>query len=107
MVTRGAVQVPAVPEDVAAPGVEKATGVIVLPLHIAWSGPPRSFDLSDRRQRARVYEQVLREGNHDDVRYFVDVDELLDLWDELFLPRRVRLAWADWFRRHRGIEIPC
>ncbi|MGH8902797.1 MAG: hypothetical protein ACRDYA_14265 [Egibacteraceae bacterium] len=41
------------------------------------------------------------------MRYFVDVDELLDLWDELFLPRRVRLAWADWFRRHRGIDLPC
>jgi hypothetical protein len=36
--------------------------VIMLPLHIAWSGPPRSFALSDRKQRARAYEQVLREG---------------------------------------------
>jgi transcriptional regulator with XRE-family HTH domain len=32
------------------------------PLHLNWSEPDRQFKLSDRAQRARVYEIVLREG---------------------------------------------
>ena len=40
--------------------------------------------------------QVLREGNDDDVRWFVRVDEVIDLWDELVLPCHVRQAWAKW-----------
>ena len=63
--------------------------------------------LRDRRQRARVYEQVLREGNDDDVRLYIDVDLLLEVWDELFLPRPVRAAWAGWFARHRGLQLAC
>lgn len=65
------------------------------------------YDLDDRADRRRVYEQVLREGDDDDVRRFVDVDQLLELWDELTLPSRVRREWAEWFRRHRGIDLAC
>ena len=43
-----------------------------------------------------VYEQVLREGNEDDIRRFIRVDDLIDMWDELVLPRHVRRAWVDW-----------
>lgn len=93
--TRATAQVPAVPDDLDAVGSEKVTGVVELPLHIRWSGPPRRYDLADRQQRARVYEQVLREGNEDDVRRFIRADELVDLWDELVLSRNVRRAWAD------------
>ncbi len=105
--TRATAQVPAVPDDVDSADVEKAGGVVELPLHIRWSGPPRRYDLSDRRQRARVYEQVLREGNEDDVRRFVRVDDLIDLWNELVLPRHVRQAWAEWLKSHRGVSLPC
>ena len=55
-----------------------------------WSGPPKVYDLAERADRLRVYEQVLREGNHDDVRRFIDVDEMLLLWDELVLPSHIR-----------------
>ena len=34
------------------------------------------YDLGTRSGRIRVYEQVLREGTEDDVRFFVDVDQL-------------------------------
>ena len=51
--------------------------------------------------RARVYEQVLGEGTDDDVRYYVDADQLRELFDELVLPPPVRRAWARWLRRHR------
>jgi hypothetical protein len=98
-------QVPAVPDDLDSAGKEKATGVVELPLHIRWSGPPRRYDLVDRQQRARVYEQVLREGNEDDVRRFIGVDELIDLWGDLVLPRHVRQACVAWLMRHRGVSL--
>jgi hypothetical protein len=59
------------------------------------------YDLDDRVDRARVYEQVLREGTEEDVRFYVDPDQLLDLWDELVLPPPVRQAWAPWIEEHR------
>jgi hypothetical protein len=93
-----------VPEDLEDAAVVKATGRIELPLHIRWSGPPISYDLADRADRARVYEQVLREGTEDDVRFYIDADQLRALWDELVLPPAVGRAWADWLRRHRRDE---
>jgi len=105
--TRATAQVPAVPDDLDIADVEKVSGVVELPLHIRWSGPPLRYDLADRRQRARVYEQVLREGNEDDVRRFIRADELVDLWDEVVLLRHVRRAWAEWLKRHRGVSLSC
>lgn len=107
MSARADAQVPAVPDDTDDPRYDKASGVVVLPLHIDWSGDARRYDLDDPQQRARVYEQVLREGNDDDIRYFIDVDQLQQLWAIVWLPRRVRVAWAGWFRRHRGVSLPC
>lgn len=98
---------PVIPEDVADPAVVKATGLVTLPLRVRWSAPARSYDLADRRQRARVYEQVLVEGGEQDVRDVIDVDELIALWDELYLPDHVRRAWADWLAERRGVELPC
>jgi hypothetical protein len=77
-------------------------GRIELPLHIRWSGQPITYDLDDRADRARVYEQVLREGTEDDVRFYVDPVQLADLFDELVLPPTVRRAWVVWLRRRRG-----
>ena len=57
-----AVRPVAIPDDLAVTMVTKAAGVVELPAHIRWSGPPRTYDLTSRRDRARVYEQVLREG---------------------------------------------
>jgi len=97
----------AVPDDVDDPRHEKASGIVQLPLNVRWSGPPKTYDLDDSTDRARVYEQVLREGTDNDVRRFIDVDELEKLWDTLVLPARVRVAWAAWFRRHRGVDLAC
>jgi hypothetical protein len=93
----------AVPEDIDDPTLPKARGRVQLPLHVRWSGPPITYDLDDRADRARVYEQVLREGTDDDVRYYVDADQLRELWDELVLPAPVRQAWDGWFRRRRRV----
>jgi hypothetical protein len=85
----------------------KAQGVVELPLHIRWSGPPITYDLEDPRDRARVYEQVLREGTEEDVRYFVQTEEVRNLWNKLVLPPHVRRAWAGWFERHQGTHLEC
>lgn len=76
---RRALKPPSIPEDVDDPAVEKATGVVMLPTRVRWSPPSRRYDLADRQQRARVYEQVLVEGTAADVRRFIDVDELIEL----------------------------
>lgn len=70
-----------------------ALRLLDLPLHLEWSRSTRSVDLSDRRQRARAYEVVLREGGPADIESIVDGTLLVDLWDELVLPRRARAAW--------------
>ena len=75
--------------------VERALAVVELPLHLNWSDRGRRFDLRDRRQRARVYEIVLREGGPDDVLSYIDGVLLVDLWDELVLPWAIRSAWQD------------
>lgn len=49
--------------------------------------------MRDRRQRARCYEVVLREGMPADLLRFVDGALLVDLWPHLVLPRELRNAW--------------
>jgi hypothetical protein len=90
-----------VPDDLDDLSLPKARGSVELPFHIRWSGPPIVYDLDDRADRARVYEQVLREGTEDDVRFYVDPGQLRDLFDELVLPPPVRRAWAIWLQQHR------
>jgi hypothetical protein len=90
----------AVPDDLGS-SMPKVSGRIELPLHIRWSGPPLTYDLDNRADRARVYEQVLREGTESDVRFYVDAERLLELWDELVLPPTVREAWAQQIARLR------
>lgn len=82
--------------------VRRALATVTLPLHLNWSEPGRTSDLSDRGRRARVYEVVLREGTPDDIRSIVDGALLVDLWDELVLPRAVRSAWAPVIRAELG-----
>jgi hypothetical protein len=91
----------AAPADLDDQALVKASGLVELPPHIRWSGGPVIYDLDDRADRARVYEQVLREGTEEDVRYYVRVDDLVDQWDDLVLPREVREAWAGWLASRR------
>ncbi|WP_375478704.1 helix-turn-helix domain-containing protein [uncultured Jatrophihabitans sp.] len=74
--------------------VELALATVELPLSLNWSQPGRLFRLVDRGDRARVYELVLREGAPADVIRYVDGVLLVDLWEELVLPRAVRAAWS-------------
>jgi len=82
-----------VPDRLPRLGVAAAVASVRLPLHLSWSAPDRTYRLVDRRERARLYEVVLREGGPDDIRAYVDGVLLVDLWDELVLPAGVRAAW--------------
>jgi len=73
--------------------IDRAFATVALPLHLNWSDRGRRYDLRDRRQRARVYELVLREGGPGDVIGYVDGALLVDLWEELVLPPGIRAAW--------------
>ena len=97
----------AIPEDLENTTAVKATGKITLPLHIKWSGTTLAYDLNNNADCARVYEQVLREGTEDDIRYYIEIEKLLDLWDDLVLPNAVRKAWESWFSRHKISGLTC
>ncbi|BCJ33743.1 hypothetical protein Athai_12460 [Actinocatenispora thailandica] len=72
---------------------ERALATVVLPLRLNWSDTGRSFTMRNRRDRAWVYEIVLREGTPEDVLTYIDGALLVDLWDELVLPVAIREAW--------------
>lgn len=83
----------------------RVLATIELPLHLNWSDRGRRYDLRDRRQRARVYEMVLREGGPDDVLAYVDAALLVDLWGELVLPPAIRAAWNGVVTGEVGEEV--
>ena len=97
----------ALPDDLGHSGLTPERGVVTLPVNVFWSGPDRSWDLENRRQRIQVYEMVLTEGTENDVRRFIDVDELVRLWSALWLPPHVRSAWSTHLRRLRGVDLAC
>lgn len=74
--------------------VGDAMAEVTLPLGVNWSHPGAPFRLSDRRQRARCYEIVLREGMPADILRFIDGALLVDLWPELVVPAEIRSAWS-------------
>ena len=82
---------------------EAAFATVQLPLHLEWSDRGRYFDQRVRRERARVYEIVLREGGADDILTYIDGALLIDLWDELVLPSDIRAAWHPVVAGH-GVE---
>ena len=75
--------------------IEQALARTELPLSVNWSEPGRTYDLADRRQRARCYEAVLREGMPQDIVRYVDGALLVDLWSDLVLPRQIRAEWDE------------
>lgn len=93
-----------VPDHLPDLAAREAVGMVELPLHLEWSRSGRIADLADRRQRAVVYEAVLREGRPVDIESIVDGALLVDLWDELVLPRRLRAAWQPVVDATRGSD---
>ena len=83
----------AVPPNFDAAGNVTVKGRVELPVHVWWSEPSRSFDMDSVRDRKRVCELVLSEGDESDVLHYVRFEDLRAWWTELFLPRHVREAW--------------
>jgi hypothetical protein len=72
------------------------SGLVALPARLFRSGPDPGrvrWDLSDPVRRRDLYEIVLVEGTLDDIRELVNGPELVRLWDEIYLPPWVRVAW--------------
>lgn len=69
------------------------TGASVLPLAIEASHRT-SDDFGDAHQRAEAYRVVLMEAlTRDDLASWLDRDELVRVWPDLYLPRDIRAAW--------------
>jgi hypothetical protein len=69
------------------------SGSVTLPPLLDWT-PLNTYDLESRSGLCRLYETVLSEAtSDDDVARHVDRKTLLELWHDLRLPRRVRVAW--------------
>jgi hypothetical protein len=94
----------AIPEDFSSRERKPASGRVTLPLHIWWSEPERSFDLSRTEDLRRVYGLVLAEGTEEDVLHFIDPTILIAIWSDLLLPTYVERAWEAWFEEN-GISV--
>jgi hypothetical protein len=71
------------------------SGVVELPHRLFWQ-PDRRVNLDHPALLAWMYETVLREAATDEeLRTWLDGPTLTRLWDSLFLPRDVRLAWEE------------
>jgi transcriptional regulator with XRE-family HTH domain len=51
------------------------------------------WDLRDRSDRPRLYENLLTEGDQHMMMRWVDGALLVDVWTELVLPAKIRAAW--------------
>lgn len=85
--------------------IDRALATVELPLHIDWSSPSRTVNLSDRPSRLRAYEALLREGTPTDLERFIDGVLLIDAWDDLVVPQEIRSAWAPLIQRALGLEL--
>ena len=77
-----------IPDDTKTRSLPAASGKIAPPGHIAWSHP---FDCAPPTRA------VMTEGLEDDVRYYIDRDTLLEIWDGMWLSplaSRDLIAWT-------------
>jgi hypothetical protein len=70
-----------------------ATGVIVLPRHVTWSGTARSYEVTDPVARRTAYKHLLEEGLAEDLRRYVNAGLLVADLPYLVLRPEIRAAW--------------
>jgi hypothetical protein len=69
------------------------TGIVTLPLSLNWT-PENSYDVSDTWQKQKFYEVILSEAHSEnDIKDYINGEELTELWEHLRIPTRVRYAW--------------
>ena len=95
-------QVHYVPDRLFRLSLEDAFGLVEAPLHLEWSAPAPLVDLSDPAQRGRWYEVVMREGSIQDIQRYIDGALLIDAWDEVVMPRKLRPPWQKVIDRSLG-----
>lgn len=88
---------PCIPDDLVDRSLPKAYGVHRLPHHVAWSFP-HTFDFDDPARLRLAYQIVMTEGLDEDVLFYIDLDRLLEVWDDLWLSPYVRDAWTEWLQ---------
>lgn len=71
-----------------------ATGTVILPIHVAWSGR-REYDVGDERQRLVLYALLLAEAQREDLQRFLHREALVSMWPRLrrLLGPHTRRAW--------------
>ena len=72
----------------------QATGLVELPLHVAWSGR-RVYDVGDDDQRLLLYALLLAEAQREDLERFVHRESLVSMWPRLrrLLGPHARREW--------------
>ncbi len=73
-----------------------SSGVLTLPLDVYW-GPESDADLDTLSGVTKAYQAILREGASEVQEALLNRDVLLQTWDELLLPVRVRSLWESRF----------
>lgn len=74
-----------------------ATGHIVLPAELGWTGRT-AYDLDDASDAVVLYERVLVDAvRAQDMTPLINAERLRVLWPDLFLPMRVRRLWESRF----------
>ena len=74
-----------------------AIGVVTLPVWVDWS-PSSTYDLSFPRRVQSLYQTVLQQArSKSDLSTHLNEEVLVDLWDSLSLPARLRAAWEGEF----------
>ena len=72
----------------------QATGLVELPLRVAWSGR-RVYDVGDDGQRLLLYALLLAEAQREDLERFVHGESLVSMWPRLrrLLGPHARQEW--------------
>lgn len=73
------------------------TGVVMLPERLDWS-ERAAFHLDVPAERNLMYERVIREATRSgDLSSYLNGAMLREVWQNLFLPARVRRMWEERF----------
>ncbi|GAA3707381.1 hypothetical protein GCM10022204_26620 [Microlunatus aurantiacus] len=78
-----------------------ASGVVKLPHSVLWAPSGAGIDLDEPGGRGLAYRAVLAEGTVEDLVQILNRDQLIVVWPELLLPRRVSEMWETRFSELR------
>jgi len=76
----------------------RSGGWVIIPDHVDATNPCRIYELDDPAQRKYVYEIVLTDGTPADINQLIDHTLLAEMWDRLYLPHDIRVAWRHTLR---------